>query len=59
MLRLHTFDVGLIMGNKVRISASVDKELLQWLDKQIKRRKFANRSHGIEYCIQLAIEEEK
>lgn len=59
MLRLPTFDAGLIMSNKVRTSVSVDKELLQWLDKQIKRRKFANRSHGIAYCIQLAIEEEK
>lgn len=59
MLRLHILCLGIRLSNKVRVSASLDKELLKWLDKQIKNKKFANRSHGIEYCIQTAINLEK
>ena len=36
---------------KKRISITLDKELLDWLDKKIKEKTFANRSHGIEYLI--------
>ncbi|MDE1876734.1 MAG: hypothetical protein KGH86_07920 [Thaumarchaeota archaeon] len=35
--------------SKVKLSITVDEELIKWLDSQIKKKKFANRSHGFEY----------
>ena len=37
---------------KQRISITIEKELLSWLDKKVKDKTFANRSHSIEYLIQ-------
>ncbi len=45
---------------KKPISATIDKELIVWVDKEIEtKRKFRNRSHLIEYAIDLLKKEEK
>ena len=44
---------------KERITITIDKELLKWLDRKIEERSFANRSHGFEYLIAKALKEEK
>jgi metal-responsive CopG/Arc/MetJ family transcriptional regulator len=36
---------------KDRITITIDKELLDWLDKKIQERYFANRSHGLEFLL--------
>jgi len=36
---------------KERITITLDKELLKWLDEKIDGEIFANRSHGFEYLI--------
>ncbi len=36
---------------KDRITITIDKELLSWVDKKIKEKVFANRSHAIEFLI--------
>jgi len=36
---------------KERITITLDKELLDWLDDNVKNKVFANRSHGFEYLI--------
>jgi metal-responsive CopG/Arc/MetJ family transcriptional regulator len=36
---------------KERITVSIDKELLVWLDERVQERTFANRSHGFEFLI--------
>jgi metal-responsive CopG/Arc/MetJ family transcriptional regulator len=36
---------------KERITITLDKELLKWLDDKIDEKIFANRSHGFEYLI--------
>ncbi|WP_268542005.1 ribbon-helix-helix domain-containing protein [Candidatus Nitrosotenuis cloacae] len=36
---------------KEKFSVSVDESLLKWLDGQIKTKRFASRSHGIEYAL--------
>jgi len=36
---------------KERITISIDRELLVWLDKKVQERVFANRSHGFEFLI--------
>ena len=43
---------------KERITITIDKELLNWLDKKIKEKVFANRSHGFEFLIKNKMDEE-
>ena len=45
-------------NTKERITITIDKDLLNWLDKKTTRKIFANRSHGIEYLIKNTMEEE-
>ena len=42
---------------KERITITLDKELLSWLDKKIAQRIFANRSHGFELLIKQRMDE--
>jgi len=44
---------------KTVIAISVDNDLVKWIESQIKTKKFANRSHGIEYCIEFTKNNEK
>jgi len=43
---------------KERITVTIDKELLDWIDKKIKEKLFANRSHALEFLIKRKTEEE-
>ena len=43
---------------KERITVTIDKELLEWIDKRIKDKTFANRSHGFEFLIKKKMIEE-
>jgi len=38
-------------ATKVKISISIDLNLLKWVDKQVESNRFRNRSHGIEYAL--------
>ncbi len=42
---------------KERITVSVDKKFLDWLDRRVQDRTFANRSHGFEFLIMRDDEE--
>jgi len=44
---------------KERITITLDKDLLNWLDKKIDEKIFANRSHGLEFLMKRKLEEEK
>ncbi len=44
---------------KERITVTVDKDLLKWVDKNIDTKIFANRSHAMEFLIKQKILEEK
>jgi len=44
---------------KERITVTLDKELLRWLDKRISDKTFANRSHGFEFLIKMRMDDEK
>ena len=44
---------------KERITITLDKELLKWIDKKIEDRVFANRSHSFEFLIMERIKCEK
>jgi len=45
--------------NKTHTSITLDSELLEWIDKEVKKKRFATRTHAIEYAIQRLIEEEE
>ena len=36
---------------KARITITIDRELIEWLDRKVSDKTFANRSHGFEYLI--------
>jgi len=38
-----------ISPNKERITLTIGKSLLKWLDKKVAEKVFSNRSHGLEY----------
>ena len=44
---------------KERITVTIDKDILKWLDSKVKDRIFANRSHGLEFIIKQKIDERK
>lgn len=36
---------------RVKVSATIDRELVRWLDEQIETKRFRNRSHAIEWAL--------
>lgn len=42
---------SVILLAKTKISITLDGDLIKWLDSQIKQKRFANRSHGIEFAL--------
>ena len=43
---------------KERITVTLDKKVLDWIDSKIVRKTFANRSHGFEFLIKNKISTE-
>jgi Arc/MetJ-type ribon-helix-helix transcriptional regulator len=44
---------------KEKITITVDKRLVDWIDQQVESFRFRNRSHGFEYATAKLIEREK
>lgn len=44
---------------KQKTSIALDTELLKWIDQEIKTKRFANRTHAIEYALQKLRENQK
>ncbi len=44
---------------KIKTSIALDEDLLKWVDIQIEKRRFANRTHAVEYALQQLIDTEK
>lgn len=42
---------------KEKMSVSIDENLIRWLDSQIKTKRFASRSHWIEFALTQIKEE--
>ncbi len=51
LLVKSTLSYLVILLAKVKLSITVEEDLIKWLDSQIKKRRFANRSHGFEYAL--------
>lgn len=43
---------------KERITVTLNKEILDWIDRKVNDRTFANRSHGFEFLIQRKVDHE-
>jgi len=43
---------------KPRVTITIELKYLQWIDQQVKSKRFANRSHGFEYAVQKLMESE-
>lgn len=51
----------LVMGYmpKQKVTVTIDKELLDWADEQVKSYRFRNRSHALEYALAKLMESER
>lgn len=47
------------MGKKLKTSIAMDEDLLEWIDSQIKTKRFATRTHAIEYAVQKLKDQDK
>jgi Arc/MetJ-type ribon-helix-helix transcriptional regulator len=47
------------MRNKVKLSIALSEEQLRWLDERVEKQIFADRTHGVAYCIRRCMDEEK
>jgi len=44
---------------KVKVTITVDKKLLDWIEEQVKSFRFRNTSHGFEFAVAKLMETEK
>lgn len=44
---------------KERITVTIDKDLLKWIDRNVNEKIFANRSHGLEFLIKKSVDNER
>jgi Arc/MetJ-type ribon-helix-helix transcriptional regulator len=44
---------------KIKVSHTIDEELVKWIDLEIEKKRFASRSHAIEYALKQLSESEK
>jgi Arc/MetJ-type ribon-helix-helix transcriptional regulator len=44
---------------KAKISVTVEKNIVNWIDDQVKTQRFRNRSHAVEVALMKFIENEK
>jgi Arc/MetJ-type ribon-helix-helix transcriptional regulator len=45
-------------GKKVKITATMDPDLVEWIDEKVKSRRFASRSHALEVAVAELINSE-
>lgn len=44
---------------KQKVTVTIEKRLLEWVDKEIAKFRFRNRSHALEYALAKLMETEK
>ncbi len=40
------------MSKKLKTSVAIDEDLLKWIDREIETKRFANRSHAVEFALE-------
>ena len=44
---------------KIKVSVTIEEDFIKWVDEEIKKLRFRNRSHALEYALAKLIEAEK
>ncbi len=44
---------------KVKVTASMEGDLVEWMDAQVGKKRFASRTHALEYAITMLKEAER
>lgn len=45
---------------EIKTSITLDEKIVKWIDEQIEKKRFASRSHAVEYCLyQFMLMEDK
>ena len=57
--RLARAKRGMDLGRKIKTSIALDENLLSWIEEMIERKRFANRTHAIEYALQRLKEQQE
>jgi len=50
-------NMGTSLGRKIKTSVALDEDLVKWIDEMVYAKRFANRTHAIEYALQRLKEE--
>jgi len=50
---------GVLLRKKACLSVTIDPDLIKWINSQIKKKRFANRSHAVEYALYQLKEKEQ
>ena len=53
---LNSF-TSMISVERVRVTISVDRKVIEWIDAQVEAGAFFNRSHGFEFCVKKEMRE--
>lgn len=43
----------------MKVTVTIDQELVEWIDQEVEKRRFRNRSHGFEVSVARLVESEK
>jgi len=46
-------------AKKIVATITIDPEIVAWIDKEIENKRFANRTHAVEYCLHRVMTEEE
>lgn len=44
---------------KVKLSVTIERPYVEWIDKEIEKLRFRNRSHAVEYAVAKLVEAER
>jgi len=44
---------------KQKVTVTIEKRLLEWVDREVEKFRFRNRSHGFEFAIAMLMQAEK
>jgi hypothetical protein len=44
---------------RVKKTVTLPKDVVEWLERQVEERRFANLSHGLEFCVYQMMKREK
>ena len=56
---LYSINSNQVSMAKKQVTVNLDEEMLEWIEEKIKEKKFATRSHSLEYALMRLMKEEK